>query len=40
MENILLFSGLGYDINNWKITKTNQDIVKKSAYLRYATKFN
>jgi len=24
----------------WEINKTNQDIVKKSAYLRYATKFN
>lgn len=27
MENILLFSGLGYDINNWKVTKTNQESV-------------
>ena len=24
----------------WEINKTNQDIIKKSAYLRYATKFN
>ena len=24
----------------WEINKLNQDIVKKSAYLRYATKFN
>ena len=24
----------------WEINKTNQDIIKKSAYLRYATKFD
>ena len=36
MENILLFSGLGYDINNWKITKTNQE----SVYHYLESKYN